>query len=190
MEYSDAPLDMLQHPRIQEYHEVWPTVRDFPASTSPEARRTAPGAVGLSAGVARVPAGCGWPPSDRDGRLPVRLTCQRRPPPSASTGPDLWASPSTQRASWRRLYGRQSCGPGSTVPAGSAQVDAARLWLGRTRWSCATLAMELTGKHGLAVCTWTVRRWRPAWGWGWKRATLVATAAEPQRVERLAQIRL
>ena len=50
--------------------------------------------------------------------------------------------------------------------------------------------MALTGKQGLAVSPWTGRRWRPAWGWGWKRATLVATAAEPQRVERLAQIRL
>ena len=29
----------------------------------------------------------------------------------------------------------------------------------RTRWSCATLAAQLTAKHGLAVSAWTVRRW-------------------------------
>lgn len=59
----------------------------------------------------------------------------------------------------------------------------------RTRWSCATLAVELTAKHGLAVSAWTVRRWLHELGWVWKRAKLVAKDDDPQRVERLAWIR-
>jgi hypothetical protein len=35
----------------------------------------------------------------------------------------------------------------------------------RTRWSCATLAAQLTAKHGLAVSAWTVRRWLHELGW-------------------------
>jgi hypothetical protein len=49
--------------------------------------------------------------------------------------------------------------------------------------------MELKVKYGLEVSTWTVRRWRHALGWVWKRSQLVATEDNPQRVERLAQIR-
>ena len=59
----------------------------------------------------------------------------------------------------------------------------------RTRWSCATVAAPLTAKHGLAVSTWTVRRWLHELGWVWKRAKLVAKDDEPQRIERLAWIR-
>jgi transposase len=59
----------------------------------------------------------------------------------------------------------------------------------RTRWSCATLAVQLQTKHGLEVSAWTVRRWLHDMGWVWKRAKLVAKDNDPQRVERLAQIR-
>lgn len=59
----------------------------------------------------------------------------------------------------------------------------------RTRWSCATLALELHTKHGLEVSAWTVRRWLHDLGWVWKRAKLVAKDNDPQRVERLARIR-
>src|SRR5215218_2585110 len=59
----------------------------------------------------------------------------------------------------------------------------------RTRWSCATLAAQLTAKHGLAVSAWTVRRWLYELGWVWKRAKLVAKDDDPQRVERLAKPR-
>jgi transposase len=59
----------------------------------------------------------------------------------------------------------------------------------RTRWSCATLAAQLTAKHGLAVSAWTVRRWLHELGWVWKRAKLVAKDDDPQRVERLAKPR-
>src|ERR671933_342181 len=59
----------------------------------------------------------------------------------------------------------------------------------RTRWSCATLAMTLQAKHGIAVSTETVRRWLHEIGWVWKRAKLVAKDDDPQRGERLARIR-
>ena len=59
----------------------------------------------------------------------------------------------------------------------------------RTCWSCATLAMQLHTKHGIAVSAETVRRWLHELGWVWKRAKLVAKDTDPQRVERLACIR-
>jgi hypothetical protein len=43
--------------------------------------------------------------------------------------------------------------------------------------------------HGLAVSTWTGRRWGHELGWVWKRAKLGAKDHEPPRVERLAQMR-
>jgi len=59
----------------------------------------------------------------------------------------------------------------------------------RTRWSCATLAVTLKGKHGVEVSAETVRRWLHEIGYVWKRAKLVAKDDDPQRVERLAWIR-
>jgi putative transposase len=59
----------------------------------------------------------------------------------------------------------------------------------RTRWSCATLAMTLQTKHGIAVSAETVRRWLHEIGWVWKRAKLVAKDDDPHRTERLALIR-
>jgi hypothetical protein len=51
------------------------------------------------------------------------------------------------------------------------------------------VAIDLKAKHGLEVSAWTVRRWLHEMGWVWKRAKLVAKDDDPQRVERLAQIR-
>jgi len=59
----------------------------------------------------------------------------------------------------------------------------------RTRWSCATLAMTLQAKHGIAVSAETVCRWLHEIGWVWKRAKLVAQDDDPHRIERLARIR-
>src|SRR5215207_8652844 len=59
----------------------------------------------------------------------------------------------------------------------------------RTRWSCATLAVELKTQHGIEVSAWTVRRWLHEIGWVWKRAKLVAKDDDPQRVDRLARMR-
>jgi transposase len=59
----------------------------------------------------------------------------------------------------------------------------------RTRWSCATLALTLQAKRGMAVSAETMRRWLHELGWVWKRAKLVAKDDDPHRVARLAQIR-
>ena len=60
----------------------------------------------------------------------------------------------------------------------------------RTRWSCATLAVEVGVRRGVRVSTETVRRWLHEMGWEWKRAKLRAKDTDPQRVEKLARIRL
>ena len=58
-----------------------------------------------------------------------------------------------------------------------------------TRWSCATLALTLQARRGIAVSAETMRRWLHEVGWVWKRAKLVAKDDDPQRVDRLARIR-
>lgn len=60
----------------------------------------------------------------------------------------------------------------------------------RTRWSCATIALELQARRGLTVSAETVRRWLHELGWEWKRAKLIAKDDDPQRVEKLARIRM
>ncbi len=59
----------------------------------------------------------------------------------------------------------------------------------RTRWSCATLALELQAHRGVQVSSETMRRWLHELGWVWKRAKLTAKDDDPQRVEKLARIR-
>ena len=59
----------------------------------------------------------------------------------------------------------------------------------RTRWSCATLALEVQARRGVQVSAETVRRWLHELGWVWKRAKLAAKDDDPQRVEKLARIR-
>src|SRR5215510_12576363 len=60
----------------------------------------------------------------------------------------------------------------------------------RTRWSCATLAVELQVRRGIAVSAETMRHWLHALGWQWKRAKVTAKDDDPERVEKLARIRL
>lgn len=60
----------------------------------------------------------------------------------------------------------------------------------RTRWSCATLAVELQVRRGIAVSTETMRHWLHELGWEWKRAKVAAKDDDPERVEKLARIRL
>jgi transposase len=60
----------------------------------------------------------------------------------------------------------------------------------RTRWSCASLALELQARRGVQVSTETMRRWLHDLGWVWKRAKLAAKDDDPQRREKLARIRL
>ena len=59
----------------------------------------------------------------------------------------------------------------------------------RTRWSCATIALELQARRGIAVSAETVRRWLHELDWVWKRAKLAAKDDDPQRVEKLARMR-
>jgi transposase len=59
----------------------------------------------------------------------------------------------------------------------------------RTRWSCATIALELRTRRGIEVSAETVRRWLHELDWVWKRAKLAAKDDDPQRVEKLARIR-
>jgi transposase len=60
----------------------------------------------------------------------------------------------------------------------------------RTRWSCATVALELFVRRRVTVSGETVRRWLHELGWEWKRAKLRAKDDDPERVEKLARIRL
>ena len=60
----------------------------------------------------------------------------------------------------------------------------------RTRWSCAALAETLGQRRGWRVSAETVRRWLHALGWVWKRAKLAAKDNDPNRVPKLARIRL
>jgi transposase len=59
----------------------------------------------------------------------------------------------------------------------------------RTRWRCATSALELRPRRGIEVSAETVRRWLHELDWVWKRAKLAAKDDDPQRVEKLARIR-
>jgi transposase len=60
----------------------------------------------------------------------------------------------------------------------------------RTRWSCAALAETLRQRRGWRVSAETVRRWLHALDWVWKRAKLTAKDNDPERVAKLARIRL
>jgi transposase len=54
----------------------------------------------------------------------------------------------------------------------------------RTRWSCATLAVEVQVRRGIQVSVETMRHWLQELGWEWKRAKLAAKDDDPQRVEK------
>ena len=60
----------------------------------------------------------------------------------------------------------------------------------RTRWSCATLAVEVQVRRGVRVSAETMRHWLHELGWEWKRAKVAAKEDDPERVEKLARIRL
>jgi transposase len=59
----------------------------------------------------------------------------------------------------------------------------------RTRWSCATLAVELRTRRGVRVSRETIRRWLHELGYSWKRARHSARDSDPERVAKLARIR-
>lgn len=59
----------------------------------------------------------------------------------------------------------------------------------RTRWSCATLALELRARRGVRVSRETIRRWLHDLDYVWKRARQVARDDDPLRAAKLARIR-
>jgi transposase len=59
----------------------------------------------------------------------------------------------------------------------------------RTRWSCATLALQLAAQRGHRVSRETVRRTLHELGYAWKRARHAARDDDPQRIGKLARIR-
>jgi len=95
---------------------------------------------------------------------------------------DLWDDPAPAKAAWLSPSLRRS------VIALLRKVPSAYGWC-RTRWSCATLAAQLTLQRGVVVSASTMRRWLHTLGWVWKRAQLVARDDDPQRIEKLARIR-
>lgn len=60
----------------------------------------------------------------------------------------------------------------------------------RTRWSCATLAVEVQVRRGVRVSAETMRHWLHELGWEWKRAKVAAKDDDPERGEKLARIRV
>ena len=60
----------------------------------------------------------------------------------------------------------------------------------RTRWSCATLAVTVQVRRGIRVSAETMRHWLHELGWEWKRAKVAAKDDDPERVAKLARIRL
>jgi transposase len=61
---------------------------------------------------------------------------------------------------------------------------------GRTRWSWATLAVEVQVRRGVRVSAETMGHWLHELGWEWTRAKVAAKDDDPERVEKLARIRL
>ena len=60
----------------------------------------------------------------------------------------------------------------------------------RTRWSCATLALELQARRKVKVSRESIRRWLADVGYVWKRARHVARDDDPERTAKLARIRI
>lgn len=59
----------------------------------------------------------------------------------------------------------------------------------RTRWSCATLALQVKAGHGTRVSRETIRRTLHNLDYRWKRARHTARDDDPERISKLARIR-
>jgi putative transposase len=128
------------------------------------------------------------------------LLSQQRSPTAIADW--LFCSRSTvYAAAWawrqgRRLWETTSGLPAALTPARQRSLLAVLKiapsvygWC-HTRWSCASLAETLGQTRGWRVSAETVRRWRHALDWRGKRAKLVAKDNDPDRVPKLAYIRL
>jgi transposase len=96
---------------------------------------------------------------------------RRWPEPISSSGPPCF-TPSLRRSLLALLQ----------------KTPAAYGWC-RTRWSCATLALQLQVQRGICLSAETVRRCLHALDWVWKRAKLAAKDSDPERASKLARIR-
>jgi len=76
-----------------------------------------------------------------------------------------------------------------SVPALLKTTPRADGWC-RTRWSCATLAVEVQVRRGIRGSAATLRHWLHELGWEWKRAKVAAKEDDPERVEKWARIRV
>jgi transposase len=128
------------------------------------------------------------------------LLSQQRSPTAIADW--LFCSRSTvYAAAWAWQQGHRPWEGSAGVPAALPSMRQRRLltllqkipslygWC-RTRWSCASLAETLAQRHGWRVSAETVRRWLHALGWRWKRTKLAAKDNDPDRVSKLARIRL
>ena len=90
---------------------------------------------------------------------------------------------SSERAAQQR---RRRVWTPSLKRSGHALLKTAPRALGwwRTRWSCATVAVELQVRRGIEVSAETMRPWLPELDWEWKRAKVTANDNAPERVEK------
>ena len=139
--------------------------------------------------------------------LPLLLLCAAGRTPSEVASVLVCSRSSVYRIVRAYQAGRLTCAEGSERPAQQSRrrvltpslqrsvlalLKTAPRALGwcRTRWSCATLAVELQVRRGITISVETMRHWRHEVGWEWKRAKVAAKDDDPERVEKLARIRL
>jgi len=128
------------------------------------------------------------------------LLAQQRSPSAIADW--LFCSRSTvYAAAWAWRQGRRPWAVASGLPAALTPTRQRSLlallkrapsvygWY-RTRWSCATLAETLGQTRAWRVSAETVRRWLHALDWRWKRTKLAAKDNDPDRIPKLARIRL
>jgi putative transposase len=119
----------------------------------------------------------------------------------------LFCSPRTvyrSRAHWLQQTGPfaplpEDTGLACSCPLTGPEQCRLRSWLkkapsvfgwGRTRWSCATLALSWAQECGQRVSAETMRRWLQALNFRWKRTKPAAKDNDPERARKLARILL
>jgi transposase len=138
--------------------------------------------------------------------LPLLLLCAAGRTPSEVASVLFCSRSSVYRIVRAYQTGRLTCAEGSERPAQQSRrrvltpslqrsvlallktTPRALGWC-RTRWSCATLAVELQVRRGITISVETMRHWLHEVGWEWKRAKVTAKDDDPERVEKLARIR-
>ena len=161
-----------------------------PEEASPDAGRAAACTLRLSAGPAYPAFMRGGTQPHRDCRRAVLLALQCVPHGASVSG--RHPGPGARRGGSAQPPSRTTVLVPTLRRSLVALLKAAPRAYGwcRTRWSCATLAATLQTTRGITVSAETLRRWVHEVGWVWKRAKLVAKDDDPQRVHRLARIRL